>query len=103
MAENEIVTREKPQMQLFTQMMEDVLAKLERYCASARPMLDGEVFLSGEEVCELLKLSTRTLQEYRSNGTLAYYKDRRQDIVQAERYSSDARKALYPHSNKEIV
>lgn len=74
MAENEIITSESPQMQVFTQLMEEVLAKLERYCASARPMLGGEVFLTGEEVCELLKLSTRTLQEYRSNGTLAYYK-----------------------------
>ena len=74
MAENEIITSESPQMQLFTQLMEGVLAKLERYCDSARPMLGGEVFLTGEEVCELLKLSTRTLQEYRSNGTLAYYK-----------------------------
>lgn len=74
MAENEIITSESPQILMFTQMMEGVLAKLERYCASARPMLGGEVFLSGEEVCELLKLSTRTLQEYRSNGTLAYYR-----------------------------
>ena len=74
MAENEIITSENPQILMFTQMMECVLAKLERYCASARPMLGGEVFLTGEEVCELLKLSTRTLQEYRSNGTLAYYK-----------------------------
>ena len=73
MAENEIITSENPQVQLFTELMEGVLAKLERYCASARPMLGGEVFLNGEEVCELLKLSTRTLQEYRSNGT-AYYK-----------------------------
>lgn len=74
MAENEIITSENPKMQLFTQMMEGVLAELERYCVSARPMLGGEVFLTGEEVCELLKLSSRTLQEYRSNGTLAYYK-----------------------------
>ena len=58
----------------ISHLMESILAKLERYCASARSMLCGEVFLSGEEVCELLKLSTRTLQEYRSNGTLAYYK-----------------------------
>ena len=74
MAENEIITSENPQMKLFTQMMEGVLAKLERYCASARPMLGGEVFLNGEEVCELLKLSTRTLQEYRNLGTLPFYK-----------------------------
>ena len=43
MAENEIITREDPQMQLFSQLMEGTLKKLERYCATARPMLDGEV------------------------------------------------------------
>lgn len=74
MAENEIITSDSPQMQMFSQLMKGLLAKLERYCTSARPMLGGEVFLTGEEVCELLKLSTRTLQEYRSNGTLPYYK-----------------------------
>ena len=36
--------------------------------------LAGEVYLTGEEVCERLKLSTRTLQEYRSRGLLAFYK-----------------------------
>ena len=66
MAENEIITREDPQMQLFSQLMEGTLKKLERYCSTARPMLNGEVYLSGEEVCSQLRLSTRTLQEYRT-------------------------------------
>ena len=70
MAENEIITREDPQMQLFSQLMEGTLKKLERYCSTARPMLNGEVYLSGEEVCSQLRLSTRTLQEYRNSGTL---------------------------------
>ena len=61
-------------MQMFAQLMESVLKKLERYCATARPMLDGEVYLTSEEVCKLLRLSSRTLQEYRDNGTIAYYK-----------------------------
>ncbi len=74
MTETEIITSDSPQIQMFSQLMKGLLAKLERYCASARPMLGGEVFLTGEEVCELLKPSTRTFQEYRSNGTLAYYK-----------------------------
>ena len=43
MAENEIITREDPQMQLFSQLMEGTLKKLERYCSTARPMLNGEV------------------------------------------------------------
>ena len=71
MAEHAIITEESPQMQLFVQLMEGVLKKLERYCASARPTLAGEVYLTGEEVCERLKLSARTLQEYRSRGLLA--------------------------------
>ena len=74
MGENEIITREDPQMQLFSQLMKGILKKLERYCATARPMLGGEVYLTGEEVCKLLRLSTRTLQDYRDNGTIAYCK-----------------------------
>ena len=74
MAENEIITQEDPQMQLFAQLMEGILKKLERYCVTARPMLGGEVYLTGEEVCKLLRLSTRTLQEYRNAGTLPFYK-----------------------------
>ena len=74
MSENEIITQQDPQMQMFAQLMESVLKKLERYCATARPMLGGEVYLTSEEVCKLLRLSSRTLQEYRDSRTIAYYK-----------------------------
>ena len=74
MAENEIITHQDPQMQMFAQLKEDILKKLERYCSTARPMLGGEVYLTGEEVCRLLRLSSRTLQDYRDNGTIAYCK-----------------------------
>ena len=74
MTENEIITQQAPQMQMFAQLMEGILKKLERYCATARPMLGGEVYLTGEEVCSQLRLSTRTLQEYRKLGTLPFYK-----------------------------
>ena len=74
MIENEIVTQKDPQMQMFSQLMEGILKKLERYCLAARPMLGGEVYLSGEEVCRQLQISTRTLQEYRNSGTLPFYK-----------------------------
>ena len=74
MSEDEIITQQDPQMQMFAQLMESVLKKLERYCATARPMLGGEVYLTSEEVCKLLRLSSRTLQEYRDSGTIAYYK-----------------------------
>ena len=72
--ENEIVTQKDSQMQMFAQLMEGTLKKLECYCSTARPMLGGEVYLTGEEVCSLLRLSTRTLQDYRDSGTIAYCK-----------------------------
>ena len=74
MTENEIVTQKDPQMQIFSQLMQGTLKKLERYCSTARPMLGGEVYLTGEEVCSQLRLSTRTLQEYRNAGMLTFYK-----------------------------
>ena len=74
MEENEIITQQDPQMQMFAQLMEGTLKKLERYCATARPMLDGEVYLSSEEGCRQLRLSTRTLQEYRNARILPFYK-----------------------------
>ncbi|ERK02154.1 helix-turn-helix domain-containing protein [Hoylesella pleuritidis] len=74
MEENEIITQQAPQMQMFSQLMEGILKKLERYCATARPMLGGEVYLIGDEVCKLLRLSPRTLQDYRDNGMIAYSK-----------------------------
>ena len=74
MAENEIITQQDPQMQMFSQLMQGTLKKLERYCTTARPMLGGEVYLTGEEVCSQLQLSIRTLQEYRNLGTLPFYK-----------------------------
>ena len=74
MEENEIITQQGPQMQMFAQLMEGTLKKLERYCSTARPMLGGEVYITGEEVCSQLRLSTRTLQEYRNAGILPFYK-----------------------------
>ena len=74
MEENEIITQQDPQMKMFAQLMEGTLKKLERYCSTARPMLGGEVYFTGEEVCSQLRLSTRTLQEYRNLGTLPFYK-----------------------------
>ena len=74
MEEKEIITQQDPQIQMFAQLMESTLKKLERYCSTSRPMLGGEVYLTGEEVCSQLRLSTRTLQEYRNAGTLSFYK-----------------------------
>ncbi len=40
---------------------------------NSRPTLGGERFLTDREVSARLKVSRRTLQDYRNNGIIAYY------------------------------
>lgn len=37
-----------------------------------RPLVGGELYLNGKEVCELLHIGKRTLQQYRDDKLLPY-------------------------------
>lgn len=37
-----------------------------------RPVMNGEIYLSGEDLCKLLHVSKRTLQQYRDDHILPY-------------------------------
>ena len=37
-----------------------------------RPLFEGEIYLTGREVCERLFLSPRTLQDYRDKNIIPY-------------------------------
>jgi len=39
-----------------------------------QPLLKGEIYLSGEQVCEMLHISKRTLQQYRDDGLIPFIK-----------------------------
>lgn len=45
--------------------------KLEKL-SERRNMLDGELLLDNQDLCQLFKVSKRTLQRYRSTGELIY-------------------------------
>ena len=46
---------------------------LDRCIGALRPTLGGERYLTDRELSERLKISRRTLQEYRSSGGIPYY------------------------------
>ncbi len=50
--------------------MKEVLALYKRVIGNYRPLLDGERYLTDREVAQILKVSRRTLQEYRNDGVL---------------------------------
>ncbi|HUI33186.1 MAG TPA: helix-turn-helix domain-containing protein [Dysgonamonadaceae bacterium] len=46
--------------------------RIEKILKNYRPVMNGEIFLSGEDVCKLLHISKRTLQQYRDDNILPY-------------------------------
>ncbi len=52
--------------------IENILNTIVNASKNYKPMLDGERYLTGEEVCEILHLSKRTLKEYRDSGKLSF-------------------------------
>ena len=69
---SEIITKDNEKVKRFFQSIERMLDKFETYKASYRPTLKGERFLTDKEVSERLKLSRRTLQDYRTEGKIPY-------------------------------
>ena len=51
----------------------DLLEGIERMGASQKASPGNEQFLTDKEVSAWLKVSRRTLQDYRNNGMIAYY------------------------------
>ena len=54
-------------------LVAEFCGSLDRLLANSRPTLGGERFLTDREVSARLKVSRRTLQDYRNNGIIAYY------------------------------
>ena len=71
-----------PKMDLFTNDNEEIIAhqemiaqlksRIESILKNYRPVMNGEIYLSGEDVCKLLHISKRTLQQYRDDDILPY-------------------------------
>lgn len=65
----EIVAIEGNAFEQIKQRFADFTKQVKSLCGDGR---NNEQWLSDSEVCELLKISHRTLQSYRDNGTLPY-------------------------------
>ena len=60
------------------------------------PLLKGEIYLTGEQVCEMLHISKRTLQQYRDDGLIPFIKLERKILFR----ESDIIKVLEVNYNK---
>jgi hypothetical protein len=65
----EIIAIEKRTFEQMMQSFENFTCQVKKLCGNNR---NTEQWLNNDEVCELLKISKRTLQSYRDNGTVPF-------------------------------
>ena len=69
---SEMITKNHALVAQFGDTLDRLLDGIENFVANSRPTLGGERFLTDREVSERLKVSRRTLQEYRNNRVLPF-------------------------------
>ena len=59
-------------VRVFLSSLEDLSEKVEKIRENNKPSLDGERYYTDKELAVKLKVSRRSLQDYRNNGILPY-------------------------------
>lgn len=70
----------------FFSSLEDLSKRVEKIHENNKPALDGERYYTDKELAVKLKVSRRSLQDYRNNGILPYNPGRWKDSVQGFRH-----------------
>lgn len=68
----DLLTNEAEEIIEQQQMIMQLRSRIESILKNYRPVINGEIYLSGEDVCKLLHISKRTLQQYRDDNILPY-------------------------------
>lgn len=69
-----LLTKESPEIIGFFRNIDTLSELLDNWTDLFRPVLNGERYITDSELAGKLKLTRRTLAEYRINGKLPYYK-----------------------------
>lgn len=83
----EIITKQSERVTRFLSSLDRMMDGLDKLAKSHTPRLDGEVYLTDSELSEQLRISDRTLQEWRNSGKI--------DFIQFEKKG----KVLYRESD----
>ncbi len=73
MYDNELITKNNEQIVSFFKSLDRMLDGIENMVKNCKPTLGGERYLTDKEVSAKLRVSRRTLQDYRNEGRIPYY------------------------------
>ena len=68
----ELMTKEHDIIKGLFAIIYRLKEEIEDISNTCRPAMNGEVYMDHEEVCKVLHVSRRTLQQYRDDGILPY-------------------------------
>ncbi len=68
----ELLDDDNVELMNYQLKLEELRINLELILQNFRPVMNGEIYLSGQDVCDLLHISKRTLQQYRDDKILPY-------------------------------
>ena len=68
-----IIMKDNKQVVVVFKALDSMFVKMNKIVDNSRPPLNGERYITDKELAQWLKISRRTLQEYRNNGRLPYY------------------------------
>ena len=68
----ETITRNNEKVALLLERMDRLMENIESLSENYKPVLGGERFLTDKELSGMLKVSRRSLQDYRNEGRIPY-------------------------------
>ncbi len=68
----ELLTDDAMELSSHRKKLKELRGTIELILQNFRPVMNGEIYLSGQDVCKLLHISKRTLQQYRDDKILPY-------------------------------
>ena len=69
-----VLNKDSNEVKRFIEAMESISKMLDANSLIYRPILDGNCYITEQELSKALKITKRTLIEYRMNGKLPSYK-----------------------------
>jgi len=68
----EILDRKSTEINSFFSALDEMLNVIQQALKNRTPHLNGEKFLSNRDVCRMLHVSSRTLQDWRDTGKIPF-------------------------------
>lgn len=68
----DILDNKSPQIGSFFTALNELSANIKQALQNRTPHLNGEKYLTNREVCQLLRISSRTLQNWRDTGKISF-------------------------------